>query len=253
MAKKSDPPYEISQVEDISRVKALGRLPAGKTAAALGLDIAAAENGKWWKVLPGKYYYNYETYPTPTDKDDLRRLAMCGASLRGPTKSSPGKHYLKRCEKAWKVFLQQKQTIDLDRKVQAASEVVSKTRALKKEAKKELDRFKEEIQEKIEEVQGIKAATLGELYELAGKVGKQILTAFLEGTEINGKVPTIGDVNNTFGKVFGQVARLGTGVTDDAKEEAKEVVFQEAQKEIREKMELITSKAVPVKGTDTEQ
>lgn len=210
----------------------------------LGVSIEAARRGVWSRILPTDQAKNWRTYPLPRDKDDLYKLACYSVAGRGP-----GKCYLRRCRRKWEMACKQRKTVDLDHKVEQSHEVLKQLKEKRKETNEAVKAFKEGLARQLEE----NRATLAELYDLAGSGFKKIMAAFVAGEAINEKEVTPAEFTAAAGKVFGQVAKLGTPTTEDAKDEAKEVFWQEAAKEMQEKLDMMKDAPVRVKGPEEDQ
>lgn len=228
--------FDLSDIPNLKERQGEGRGPRSwqgkpRTAEDLGVSIEAAQKGSWSKVLPKEQYYNGLTYPIPGDKGDLYRLALCNVKY---VTNSPAKQYVRRCFDAYSLWFKNRGAIDLGARQIEAKRVVTKIRKTSKKADEEFEQFKEGLAKKAQYAR----ATLTDLYDLAGSGFKKIMEAFVNDKEIDGEKVSVKDFTGAAGKVFGQVARLGTPATDDAKEEAQSVVFEEALKEIREKVEM---------------
>lgn len=255
MGRKRDPiqppdpkvPDNVWDLSDIPRWAQTGKNGTQRkeyrTAQSLGLNIEAAVAGKHWKILPKRHYYNWDSYPLPSDKNDLFRIAVLDGR---PRSHSPGRQYIHRCAEAYREWIKHRSAMRLGAANQVANDEVKTIREKRKEADKELDNFKEELQQKVQVAQ----ASLAELYDLAGQGFRKIMTAFRDGETINGEAVTPNEFTNAAKTCFAQVARLGTPATEDAKDEAKEIVFQEARKEMREKLRLIEGGTIQIGGKE---
>ena len=225
------------------------------TAKDLGLDIDAAERGAWGRFLPRGQYHNGRVYPLPTSRTDLFRIAQIDFHR---CDNIPPKHYVKRCQKRWKLYISKRSTMSLETKVHSAERVLDEMKDQRRAAHKEYKEFKEVVSKDLEKCR----ASLTVLYDLAGSGFRKIMQEFVDeakktetiivrGAEVSKEVARVTNAEFTGAAkaVFGQVARLGTPSGEDVKEEAQDIVFREALKEMGAKLELgeKTNEIPPVK------
>lgn len=237
------------------------------TAKDLGLDIDAAERGAWGRFLPRGYYHHGKTYPLPTSRTDLFRIAQIEFHTCA---NVPPKQYVKRCKTRYKLYISKRSSMSLESKVFKAQKALSKIKESRTAANKEYKEFKETVSKDLAKCR----ASLTVLYDLAGSGFRKIMQEFVDektrtethvsrgGQETTTQVDRVTNAEFTGAAkaVFSQVARLGTPSGEDAKEEAQDIIFQEALKEMGEKLKLGEGNskteelpAVKVKGPEGDQ
>ena len=201
------------------------------TITSLGLNLEAAESGKLHLLLPEDYEACWQEYALPSDFQELARLALIPVNRQ----KSAGARYVMRCKRAYKERLKNKAAINIAAKNHEAGKRLSEIRQMKRKASVEIKKVINEVRLEADNAR----ATLGDLYDLAHSGAKLIMEAFVKGKAIEGTTfsVTVSDFNNTMGKVFGQVAKLGVPSGDDVKTEAKEAIFEQALMEMRRKLD----------------
>ena len=198
-----------------------------RTLAGLGLDVESARNGRPIFLLPvGKRDRDSGLYyPLPSSLDDL--LAVSLIHIQGAAQNATA-CYVRRAKKEYTKRMAAKSPERLDAAAAQAGKVLADIKNTRQEARDEIQKIHEDA---------IRAsATLTDLYGLIRTGSKMILDGFVNGQEVNGKVPDSHDFTNLTGKVLGHIAKLG-GITDDDKADAESAVFEQACIETRKRLQ----------------
>ena len=211
-----------------------GRKPRqSRSIAGLGLNIEAAEAGKYSFLLPkvvldqpGAEY----RYPVPSSPAECARVAAL-ITRRGS--HHPAAVYIRRCKKQAGRINRKVNLVRLDQALKDGEAAATRMERI-------VDTASSRVADEVERVRAHATATIasmGELSDLAKQAAGKILTAFVEGKPLNDAPVAPGVAVDTMGKVFTHVARLGAGVIDKGgQDEAEDTAMAEYVEATRKRL-----------------
>jgi hypothetical protein len=194
------------------------------TIKSLGLDLAAAENGKTWKLLPEGWRAMEcgQTYPLPGRRHELQKIATIYVPPHHKKRDS-GCAYIRRAMKAW--------TERQKNYTSAVHDVGMRANQIKRSQHNytlALKKCRQDARDIVDEVreEAVKAvATLNDLFALSRKGLEGQMKAHLDGKEWQGERIT--------SAAFRQCSKIvlqgvkGLGLPSDQRKPASDAVMEE--------------------------
>lgn len=214
----------------------------------LRLNMLAAESGNLWEILPEDHADEGNSYPLPSDYDELVRVASLGQGRRGRPQA-----YIRRARLKVMLMIRAGAATNIEQKSEAADELLTRSDEILTKVEREASQIVNQARARAQEA----TSSLTELYDLVKKGDRMVMEAFIQNKPVHpdGTKVSVKEWNDLSGKIKVHVARIGMDFVDPQDKEASEyAIFEDAVRSARDRLR--ASAATPsstVKGPETDQ
>lgn len=203
---------------------------AQRSIKSLGLDLAAAEAGKTWLLLPIGHRDNESglTYPLPTFERELHKLAKLYYP-KDALKRDAGCRYLRRASKEWNKRQKKKLSAENDmekRRTQIAARQYEYNRHVKSmlaQSRMEMKQVRAEIQKEV--------ANLRTLFDLVREGMDGLLKAYVKNEDYHGHTVKNSEFLAASRIITSTVSRMG--MPDEQKLHAQDAITEQIAEHLK--------------------